>query len=169
MTNSGNAPNNPRRLRSLFRRRIALQFRIAGQREEEIREAIYKAEVKQAEKAGEDPNKVKRISQQRVSSLITEARAALEDETAITAAEFKAIQKMDLGAALMVVRQGMGSKDSGERYAAIDRLNRLHERLAKLEGLDAPERKDITSDNKPLTFIIQREDGKDNTPVPQTA
>ena len=155
MANSGNAPNNPRRLRSLFRRRLALQLRMAGLREEEIREQIYQAEVVQAEIARADPNKVKHISQQRVSALITEARGDLEKETSLTAAEYRAIQKADIGAALMVVRHGMASKDSGEKYAAIDRLNRLHERLARLEGLDAPERKDITTGGEKIVVTLK--------------
>jgi len=155
MTNSGNAPNNPRRLRSLFRRRLALQLRMAGLRELEIREAIYNAEVAQAQAVGADPNKIKRICQQRVSALITEARGDLEHEVALTAAEYRSIQEADIGAALMVVRQGMASKDAGEKYAAIDRLNRLHERLARLEGLDAPERKDITSGGEKLDITLQ--------------
>ena len=154
MTNSGNAPNNPRRLRSLFRRRMALQLRLAGQSEEEIRDAIYNAEVRRAEQTGEDPNKVKRISQQRVSELITEARGELEKLTDLTAAEYAAMQKADIGQAIMVMRQGLASKDAGERYAAADRLARQWERLSKLLGLDAPVRTDVTSGGEKLKGYI---------------
>jgi len=152
MTNSTQNKSSIRRLQTLARRRMALQLRLAGRLEEEIAQDIYKAEYKRAQDNGEDPDAVKAISQQAVSKLLDAARIELETETNITVAQYKAIQEMDIGAALLVVRQGLGSKDAGEKYAAIDRLNRLHERLARLEGLDAPAKTDLTSGGEKITW-----------------
>ena len=153
MTNSGNAPNQPRRLRAILRRRMALQLRLAGRSEEEIRRDIYKAEFSQAQTMGEDVSKVKLIAQQTVSKLITQARADLEHETELTAAEYKKLQRADIGTGMMIMRMGLSSKDAGERYAAADRLLRHWERLSRLEGLDAPAKTDVTSGGKPLENI----------------
>lgn len=142
---SANHPKQPRRILALQRRRTALQMRLAGAGVEEIANTLG-------------------ISNGRVSQLIGEARDELTAEIKLDANQYRNIQLHDIFTALSVIRSKLSSKDSGEQLAAIDRLNRLHERLAKLEGLDAPTKTDVTSDNKPLTFIIQRENGKDNTP-----
>lgn len=158
MTNSGNAPNQPRRIRAIIRRRMALQLRLAGRSEEEIRYDIYKAEINQAQAMGEDASKVKLIAQQTVSKLITRARIDLEAETELTAAEYKKLQRADINTALMVMRQGLGSKDVGERYAAADRLLRQWERFSRLQGLDAPERKDFTSGGEAIRLLVEYTD-----------
>ena len=158
MTNSGNAPNQPRRLRAILRRRMALQLRLAGRSEEEIRRDIYKAEFSQAQAMGRDVNKVKLIAQQTVSKLITQARADLEHETELTAAEYKKLQRADIGTGMVIMRLGLASKDAGERYAAADRLLRHWERLSRLEGLDAPAKTDVTSGGETIKLIVEYTD-----------
>ena len=158
MANSGNAPNQPRRLRAILRRRMALQLRLAGRSEEEIRRDIYKAEISQARAMGEDVSKVKLIAQQTVSKLITQARADLEHETELTAAEYKKLQRADIGTGMMIMRMGLSSKDAGERYAAADRLLRHWERLSRLEGLDAPAKTDVTSGGETIKLIVEYTD-----------
>ena len=59
----------------------------------------------------------------------------------------------DIFSALSVIRQKLTSKDAGEQLAAIDRLNRLHERLARLEGLDAPAKTDVTSGGQAIAVV----------------
>ena len=50
------------------------------------------------------------------------------------------------------------------QYGAIDRWLKIMERRAKLLGLDAPTKSDITSDGKPLTVIIRKaSDGSRDT------
>ena len=158
MANSGNAPNQPRRLRAILRRRMALQLRLAGRSEEEIRRDIYKAEISQARAMGEDVSKVKLIAQQTVSKLITQARADLEHETELTAAEYKKLQRADIGTGMMIMRLGLASKDAGERYAAADRLLRHWERFSRLEGLDAPAKTDVTSGGETIKLIVEYTD-----------
>jgi predicted transcriptional regulator len=114
-----NHPTNPRRLLAIQRQRQAFQMRLAGATEYEI-----------AQNLG--------VSQPAVSKMLNAARLDLTAQVALDQDEYKRIQRTDIFAALAVVRSKLSSKDAGEQLAAIDRLNRLHERLARLEGLDAP-------------------------------
>ena len=118
-TSSANHPAQPRRLLAIQRQRQAFQMRLAGATEYEI-----------AKQLG--------VSQPAVSKMLTQARVDITEQVALDQDEYKRIQRTDIFAALAVVRQKQTSKDAGEQLAAIDRLNRLHERLARLEGLDAP-------------------------------
>ena len=93
------------------------------------------------------------VSQPAVSHMLTKARAELSEEVRLDQDQYHTIQLHDIFSALSVIRQKLTSKDAGEQLAAIDRLNRLHERLARLEGLDAPARTDVTSGGKPLENI----------------
>ena len=131
---SSNQPSRPRRLLALQRQRQAFQMRLAGATEYEI-----------AKQLG--------VSQPAVSHMLTKARAELSEEVRLDQDQYHTIQLHDIFSALSVIRQKLTSKDAGEQLAAIDRLNRLHERLARLEGLDAPARTDVTSGGKPLENI----------------
>lgn len=68
------------------------------------------------------------------------------------------IERLDAAASAIYpsVKQG--------QYGAIDRWLKIMERRAKLLGLDAPTKSDITSDGKPLTVIIRKaSDGSRDT------
>jgi predicted transcriptional regulator len=99
------------------------------------------------------------VSQPAVSKMLTQARVDITEQVALDQDEYKRIQRTDIFAALAVVRNKLTSKDAGEQLAAIDRLNRLHERLAKLEGLDAPEKKEIKVTPN-IIGIIEHDDGE---------
>ena len=131
---SSNQPSRPRRLLALQRQRQAFQMRLAGATEYEISKQLG-------------------VSQPAVSHMLTKARAELSEEVRLDQDQYHTIQLHDIFSALSVIRQKLTSKDAGEQLAAIDRLNRLHERLARLEGLDAPARTDVTSGGKPLENI----------------
>ena len=132
---SSNQPSRPRRLLALQRQRQAFQMRLAGATEYEISKQLG-------------------VSQPAVSHMLTKARAELSEEVRLDQDQYHTIQLHDIFSALSVIRQKLTSKDAGEQLAAIDRLNRLHERLARLEGLDAPARTDVTSGGKPLENIV---------------
>ena len=136
---SSNQPSRPRRLLALQRQRQAFQMRLAGATEYEI-----------AKQLG--------VSQPAVSHMLTKARAELSEEVRLDQDQYHTIQLHDIFSALSVIRQKLTSKDAGEQLAAIDRLNRLHERLARLEGLDAPERKDVTSGGEPVRLLVEYTD-----------
>ena len=132
---SSNQPSRPRRLLALQRQRQAFQMRLAGATEYEI-----------AKQLG--------VSQPAVSHMLTKARAELSEEVRLDQDQYHTIQLHDIFSALSVIRQKLTSKDAGEQLAAIDRLNRLHERLARLEGLDAPARTDVTSGGEKLDITL---------------
>jgi len=139
--NEPNAPSRPRRLLALQRQRQAFQMRLAGATEYEI-----------AKQLG--------VSQPAVSQMLTRARVELSEKVRLDHEEYRSIQLQDIFQTLALLRgiimprkdaEGRPiPQDSGAQLAAIDRLNRLHERLARLEGLDAPAKTDITSGGKPL-------------------
>ena len=131
---SSTHPSRPRRLLALQRQRQAFQMRLAGATEYEISKQLG-------------------VSQPAVSHMLTKARAELSEEVRLDQDQYHTIQLHDIFSALSVIRQKLTSHDAGEQLAAIDRLNRLHERLARLEGLDAPARTDVTSGGKPLENI----------------
>lgn len=166
MANSRNSPNSQRRLVALRRRRMAIQLRLAGRSEEEIAEYIYRYEKTHAEK----PDEVKKITQQRVSQLITEARAHLKTLTDMDAADYIAMQTADIGQALLILREGMASKDPGERYAAADRIVRQWKRLSELLGLDAPVKTQMEVEQKTEYIVtwgdFADEDGDGDTDNP---
>jgi len=136
---SSNQPSRPRRLLALQRQRQAFQMRLAGATEYEI-----------AKQLG--------VSQPAVSHMLTKARAELSEEVRLDQDQYHTIQLHDIFSALSVIRQKLTSKDAGEQLAAIDRLNRLHERLARLEGLDAPARTDVTSGGETIKLIVEYTD-----------
>ena len=136
---SSNQPSRPRRLLALQRQRQAFQMRLAGATEYEISKQLG-------------------VSQPAVSHMLTKARAELSEEVRLDQDQYHTIQLHDIFSALSVIRQKLTSKDAGEQLAAIDRLNRLHERLARLEGLDAPERKDVTSGGEPVRLLVEYTD-----------
>ena len=86
--------------------------------------------------------------------MLTKARAELSEEVRLDQDQYHTIQLHDIFSALSVIRQKLTSKDAGEQLAAIDRLNRLHERLARLEGLDAPAKTDVTSGGEKLDIVL---------------
>lgn len=51
--------------------------------------------------------------------------------------------------------------DSGS-MGAVDRCLRIMERRARLLGLDAPAKTDITTDGQAITFIVERDDGQES-------
>jgi hypothetical protein len=122
--NDANNPLSTRRMRTLARQRTAFQMRLAGATEYEIAQSLG-------------------VTQPAVHKLLTQARQDVSEQVALDQEEYKRIQRTDIFAGLSVVRNSLASNDPGERLAAIDRMGRLHERLAKLEGLDAPEKKDF--------------------------
>ena len=131
---SSNQPSRPRRLLALQRQRQVFQMRLAGATEYEI-----------AKQLG--------VSQPAVSHMLTKARAELSKEVRLDQDQYHTIQLHDIFSALSVIRQKLTSKDAGEQLAAIDRLNRLHERLARLEGLDAPAKTDVTSGGQTIAVV----------------
>ena len=136
---SSNQPSRPRRLLALQRQRQAFQMRLAGATEYEISKQLG-------------------VSQPAVSHMLTKARAELSEEMRLDQDQYHTIQLHDIFSALSVIRQKLTSKDAGEQLAAIDRLNRLHERLARLEGLDAPARTDVTSGGETIKLIVEYTD-----------
>ena len=90
--------------------------------------------------------------------MLTKARAELSEEVRLDQDQYHTIQLHDIFSALSVIRQKLTSKDAGEQLAAIDRLNRLHERLARLEGLDAPAKTDVTSGGETIKLIVEYTD-----------
>lgn len=152
--NEPNAPSRPRRLLALQRQRQAFQMRLAGATEYEI-----------AKQLG--------VSQPAVSQMLTRARKDLTEEVRLDHEEYRSIQLQDIFQTLALLRgiimprrdaEGRPlPQDVGAQLAAIDRLNRLHERLARLEGLDAPVKTDIMSGGKPfegIVRVIEHDDGK---------
>ena len=131
---SSNQPSRPRRLLALQRQRQAFQMRLAGATEYEISKQLG-------------------VSQPAVSHMLTKARAELSEEVRLDQDQYHTIQLHDIFSALSVIRQKLTSKDAGEQLAAIDRLNRLHERLARLEGLDAPAKTDMTSGGQAIAVV----------------
>ena len=131
---SSNQPSRPRRLLALQRQRQAFQMRLAGATEYEISKQLG-------------------VSQPAVSHMLTKARAELSEEVRLDQDQYHTIQLHDIFSALSVIRQKLTSKDAGEQLAAIDRLNRLHERLARLEGLDAPAKTDVTSGGQAIAVV----------------
>jgi len=136
---SSNQPSRPRRLLALQRQRQAFQMRLAGATEYEISKQLG-------------------VSQPAVSHMLTKARAELSEEVRLDQDQYHTIQLHDIFSALSVIRQKLTSKDAGEQLAAIDRLNRLHERLARLEGLDAPAKTDVTSGGETIKLIVEYTD-----------
>ena len=131
---SANHPKQPRRILALQRRRTALQMRLAGADVAEIAQTLG-------------------VSNGRVSQLIEEAMCDLKAAIGVDAEQYREIVRRSIFKSLAVLETFLTSNDPGAVMAATDRINRQNERLARLEGLDAPERKDVTSGGKPLENI----------------
>lgn len=101
------------------------------------------------------------ISQSRVSQIISEARASIPEDdlpraradhldAMRTLAEVAAgIMEAPLSPAysngrIMLDENGRAILDAGPRLAALDRLVKINERVAKVMGLDAPIKADVT-------------------------
>jgi predicted transcriptional regulator len=134
-TSSANHPSQPRRLLATQRRRKAFQMKLAGATEYEIAQTLG-------------------VSQPAVSKMLNEARVDLSDQTKLDRDEYRRIQRADIFQALAVVRSKLTSTDAGEQLAAIDRLEKLHTRLSRLEGLDEPEEQK-TSGSVTLTVVYE--------------
>lgn len=149
---SANHPKQPRRILALQRRRTALQMRLAGADVAEIAQALG-------------------ISKGRVSQLIEEAMNELHGEIGMDAEKYREVIARNVFRAMARIEKVLMSNDDGAALAAADRMGRQNERLAKLYGTDAPERKDITSGGQVITFNVQRgnDSGKDDSPSPDSA
>ena len=137
---SANHPKQPRRLLALQRRRTALSMRLAGADVEEIAASLG-------------------VTKGRVSQLIGEAMVDLTAAIGMDAEKYREIVRRNIFRAMARLEKSLASSDAGEAMAAADRLNRQNERLAKLEGLDAPEKQQVE-----LKEILIRYADRDNTP-----
>ena len=131
---SANHPLKPRRLLALQRQRKALQMKLAGASEYEIAKTLG-------------------VTQGAVSKMLWVAVGELKAANGMDAERYREIVRRHIFKALAALEPSLLSSDKGEMFAATDRINRQCERLARLEGLDAPERKDVTSGGKPLENI----------------
>ena len=128
---SANHPSQPRRLLALQRQRQAFQMKLAGATEYEIGKALG-------------------VSQQQASKYLASARVELTEAARVDAEQYREIVRRHIFKALAALEPSLMSSDKGEMFAATDRIVRQCERLARLEGLDAPAKADITSGGKPL-------------------
>lgn len=114
------------------------------------------------------------ISQQRVSAIIQEVRESITPETRddLIRREMDYLDKLRVQLNSMAEQElppafstrgqilqdefGRAVRDPSGRYAAIDRLIKLHERLAKLAGLDAPARADINMNDAAMAAADER-------------
>ena len=132
---SANHPKQPRRILALQRRRTALQMRLAGADVAEIAQTLG-------------------VTSGRVSQLIGEAMCDLKAASGIDAEQYREIVRRSIFKSLAVLEKFLASNDPGAVMAATDRINRQNERLARLEGLDAPAKTDVTSGGEKLDITL---------------
>lgn len=139
---SNNHPKQPRRLQALQRRRQALQMRLAGADVAEIAAAL-----------GVTPG--------RVSQLIGEAMAELQEGIKADAEQMREMQRRDIMVAIQAIKsKSLTSSDPGERMAAADRIVRLWARLSALYGLDEPTRINEMQMQTQINFYLPQKDAE---------
>lgn len=136
--------NQERRVQAYERQKQALALRLAGVPYDQIAEQLGYAGANGAWKA--------------VNSALK--RTIQEPADAVREVEIKR-----LDAALMAV----WSQVKQGNLPAVDRFVKLAQRRADLLGLDAPKKTDITSNGNSITFVVQRDDGKDDKTPPNPA
>ena len=81
-------------------------------------------------------------------------QSALKRTLQEPADDLRTIEVARLDAMLLAIWPGVKQGN----YGAIDRAIRIMERRARLLGLDAPARADLTTDGGPLVFVVRRDD-----------
>lgn len=133
----GNALPPGVREKAALNRERALELRLAGATYRQIGKAI-----------GVGPSRAFRY----VQHVLAEVAARSEEK----ADELKRLEDQRLDALLL---SWWGRATAGDKDAAAIAL-RVLERRAKLHGLDAPAKSDVTTDGKPVRFVVRVNDGR---------
>jgi len=125
---------SPRRLEAAERQRQALELRKTGQTYDAIAQALGYRNPSCAYRAIE--RALKKTLQQPADSV-------------------RQLEIARLDAMLHALwGRALGSKTRPPNPLIVDRILRLMERRARLLGLDAPVKTDVTSDSKPIRFVV---------------
>lgn len=100
------------------------------------------------DKLGINPAQAYRYVRSALDEINARANEAVEEMRALE------LQRLDR------LQSGLWTSAAGGDPKAAAVVLKVFERRAKLLGLDAPEKRDITTDGEPLSFVVQMADGR---------